>query len=44
MDLAELYRSGMDGFRMQQVVRYFRLKNDHWHDALAEPAPPMRYS
>lgn len=36
MIFAELYRSGMDGFRMREVVRYFRLKNRTWHDPLAD--------
>jgi ATP-dependent DNA helicase DinG len=36
MVFAELYRSGMDGFRMREVVKYFRLKNQTWHDALVD--------
>jgi DNA polymerase III alpha subunit (gram-positive type) len=37
MIYAELYRSGLDGFRMREVVRYFRLKSDEsWHDALVD--------
>jgi len=36
MIFAELYRSGMDGFRMREVVRYYRLKGGPWHDALAD--------
>lgn len=36
MIFSELYRSNMDGFRMREVVKYFRLKNRHWHDALAD--------
>ena len=31
-----LYHSSMDGFRMREVVRYFRLKNRQWHDALSD--------
>lgn len=36
MIFSELYRSHMDGFRMREVVKYFRLKNQHWHDALID--------
>ncbi len=36
MIFAELYQTGMDGFRMREVVKYFRLKNQHWHDALVD--------
>lgn len=36
MLFAELYRSGLDGFRMREVVRYFRLKQGQWHDALVD--------
>lgn len=31
-----LYRSRMDGFRMREVVKYFHLKNQEWHDALVD--------
>jgi DNA polymerase III alpha subunit (gram-positive type) len=36
MIFAELYQSGLGGFRMREVVRYFHLKNQHWHDALVD--------
>ncbi len=31
-----LYHSNLDGFRMREVVKYFRLKNQQWHDALVD--------
>lgn len=36
MVFADLYRSGMSGFRMREVARYFRLKQRRWHDALVD--------
>ena len=36
MIFAELYKSNMEGFRMVEVVRYFKLKEQHWHDALVD--------
>ncbi len=36
MIFSDLYRSHMDGFRMREVVRYFHLKNQQWHDALVD--------
>ncbi len=36
MIFSDLYRSHMDGYRMREVVKYFKLKNQHWHDALVD--------
>jgi ATP-dependent DNA helicase DinG len=36
MIFSELYRSNMDGFRMREVVRYFHMKEQQWHDALVD--------
>ncbi len=36
MIFSDLYRSHMDGFRMREVVKYFHLKNQQWHDALVD--------
>ena len=36
MIFSELYHSGLNGFRMREVVEYFRLKGGHWHDALVD--------
>lgn len=36
MIFSDLYRSRMDGFRMREVVKYFHLKNQQWHDALVD--------
>lgn len=36
MIFSDLYRSHMDGFRMREVVKYFHLKNQKWHDALVD--------
>lgn len=35
MLFADFY-DDMVGFRMREVVEHFGLKNDHWHDALAD--------
>lgn len=41
MLFAELYYSRQEGFRMREMVKYFRLKNKQWHDALVDARATM---
>lgn len=33
---AGLYNKNINGFRMREMARYFKIKNGTWHDALAD--------
>lgn len=36
MVFCDLYHSKLDGFRMREVIKRFRVKNQQWHDALED--------
>jgi CRISPR-associated protein Cas2 len=36
MVFCDLYHSHLDGFRMREVIKRFKVKNQQWHDALED--------